>query len=569
MSKRILCALLVSALALSAAACSSGTKGSSSSGTASSTASFKGDDAAFGKFSNPVTVHIGMAVDPTDKTLPAGDSAGNNEYTRYLKENYNINVVVDWTAASGNDYNQKCSLAIASGKLPDGVVIYDQGYLIKAAQANLLYNITDTFKEYASSQVQAIMDGTNGQAMENVSYNGKMVALPNVGATTDGVEVMWIRKDWLDKLNLSVPKTVSDVEKTAKAFVDNKMAGANTIGILGPDKNDSMYCNFLGSYNVVGGFDPVFQAMDAYPGYWLDNNGKVAYGSTTDNTKKALQVLANWYKEGIIDPQMGTRDSVNDPINANQTGIFFGPWWAGGYGNGDSFKNDPNADWQAYPVYTDDGKWYSHMRSVGSGWTLISKNAKPEVAQAIVIMNNALVRDEAKFNQSAKAKIEWYPLRNIMAASDECEHTYKELQKVLKGQAKASDYNDPMSAYKLLYSDAQGATSVVKSSAADPGNLSIHDFNTADFSQFQRLYSILVGDRPFTTVPIDKKVYSVTYGLTDTMQTKWANLKKLEDATILKIVLGQAPVSSFDDFVKQWKSQGGDQITAEVQKLDK
>lgn len=61
----------------------------------------------------------------------------------------------------------------------------------------------------------------------------------------------------------------------------------------------------------------------------------------------------------------------------------------------------------------------------------------------------------------------------------------------------------------------------------------------------------------------------MTYGLTDTMQTKWANLKKLEDATILKIVLGQAPVSSFDDFVKQWKSQGGDQITAEVQKLDK
>ena len=51
------------------------------------------------------------------------------------------------------------------------------------------------------------------------------------------------------------------------------------------------------------------------------------------------------------------------------------------------------------------------------------------------------------------------------------------------------------------------------------------------------------------------------------MEQKWANLKKMEDETVLKIIVGTSPISSFDQFVKDWKAQGGDQITAEVQKL--
>ncbi|MDG0791806.1 hypothetical protein OMP38_13755 [Cohnella ginsengisoli] len=51
------------------------------------------------------------------------------------------------------------------------------------------------------------------------------------------------------------------------------------------------------------------------------------------------------------------------------------------------------------------------------------------------------------------------------------------------------------------------------------------------------------------------------------MQTKWTNLKKLEDETFLKIIMGVAPVDEFDTFVKKWKQQGGDEITAEVNEL--
>ncbi|MCC3374487.1 extracellular solute-binding protein [Cohnella sp. REN36] len=573
MKRKTASVLLAAGLAISMAACSSSNSSNSSSSSNSSnetkapssesSPALSGDDLAFYKFPKPVDVHVGMVVDPTDKTLPQGDSANNNQYTRYLKEKYNINVIVDWTAATGNDYKQKVSLSIASGKLPDGMVVDDRSFMTKAASSGLLYDISDLFQQYASSQVKEIMESTQGRAMENASYKGKMVSLPNITVDTDGVHIMWIRKDWLDKLNLPVPKTLSDVEKTAKAFIDNKLGGANTIGIAGPSKNTFPYATFLVSSNNMGGFDPVFGAMDAYPGYWLDNgDGSVTYGTLTDSTKKTLTLLADWYKKGLIDPEVGTRDNVGDPINANQAGIFFGPWWNGGYGNGDSFKNDPTANWQAYPVYSDDGKWNAHMKTTGSTYTLISKNAKPDVVKAILVMNNALVRDESTFDLSVA--VGWYPLRNVMAAANETEYEYAELLKVLKGETKPEDYNKPNSLYKLMYSDAKKVQSVVKAPFDD---LSVSNFNMTNFGDFQRMYSLLIGDRPYATTPIDKKVYSVTYNQTPTMETKWANLKKMEDETVLKIILGQASVDSFDTFVKNWKAQGGDEITKEVAEL--
>lgn len=48
------------------------------------------------------------------------------------------------------------------------------------------------------------------------------------------------------------------------------------------------------------------------------------------------------------------------------------------------------------------------------------------------------------------------------------------------------------------------------------------------------------------------------------MQKKWSTLEKLEDETFLKIITGAEDISAFDDFVAQWKQQGGDEILAEL-----
>ena len=78
-----------------------------------------------------------------------------------------------------------------------------------------------------------------------------------------------------------------------------------------------------------------------------------------------------------------------------------------------------------------------------------------------------------------------------------------------------------------------------------------------------RLVAIMVGDAPLVNeeyVP----VYNLYNGQTETMEAKWANLKKMEEETFAKIIMGKADISEFDTFVENWKSQGGDQILKEI-----
>ena len=47
----------------------------------------------------------------------------------------------------------------------------------------------------------------------------------------------------------------------------------------------------------------------------------------------------------------------------------------------------------------------------------------------------------------------------------------------------------------------------------------------------------------------------------------WTNLEKKENETFLKIIIGEEPIDAFDTFVEEWKAEGGDEITAEVQAI--
>jgi putative aldouronate transport system substrate-binding protein len=50
---------------------------------------------------------------------------------------------------------------------------------------------------------------------------------------------------------------------------------------------------------------------------------------------------------------------------------------------------------------------------------------------------------------------------------------------------------------------------------------------------------------------------------TNTMVLRSANLTTLEEEAFFSIIMGE-PISRFDDFVRDWRSQGGDAITTEV-----
>lgn len=110
-----------------------------------------GDPDPFGKYEEPITVEIIQSINPTIP-LPEGDTSNDNFYTRYIKENMNIDIKVKWQA-SNSDYGQKLNLAIASNDIPDIMVVGEQEFkkLIKADLIEDLSPYYDTYRHLTNA----------------------------------------------------------------------------------------------------------------------------------------------------------------------------------------------------------------------------------------------------------------------------------------------------------------------------------------------------------------------------------------------------------------------------------
>lgn len=511
-----------------------------------------------GKYEDPVTVEIVQSINPTI-TMPEGDSATDNYYTRFIKDNMNIDISVKWSASS-SDYNEKLNLAIAANDIPDILVVNEQQFR-KLAQSDMLEDLTDYYDTYACDIIKQNIDSTDGKALENATYDGKLLALPSVQVEADGYVLMWIRQDWLDELGLEAPTTIEELETVAKAFVDNKMGGENTIGIVGPTINGAVYNTFL-STNNLNNLDGIFQAYQAYPGYWVqDEEGKAVYGSTTEQTKEALAELNKMYEDGILDQELGVRKDADEAWKSGKVGILFSPWWHG-YNVKDGIANEPDMEWKAYAApLAADGQWYAKLAGVGGSYCVVRKGY--EHPEAAFLLNNYLRVNEGNFQSETDLDLSYYPGRVVIAPLDENTYSVQALNAEMKGE-EVPEF-DPLN-YKLLQADLAALPDCLEAPYDD---MSIEKWNT-DNTNFGRLYSLLMGSSAVekaSTEGIVNKVYSITYTQTETMERKWTNLKKKEDETFLKIIIGEEPIEAFDTFVEEWNAEGGAEITEEVQAL--
>lgn len=540
----------------------SNTGGESTTGKESSAANLpvdeSGNPSPFGRYKEPITVRIAQSVNATD-VIPEGQTATDNQYTRYVKEKMNIDVEVVWQAASGNDFDQKVNMSIAAGDLPD-ILVVKEAQFRSILESGLAAELSDVYNVYASDTIKTMIDKTEGKSMQAVTKDGKMMALPGVQVEMDGYNLLWIRQDWLDKLGLEAPKTIQDVYDVGKAFVDNKMAGDKTIGLLGPTSGNILYHNFLNSANGTYTLDGIFASFKAYPGMWLkDQDGNAVYGSLTPETKTSLEYLAKMYKDGILDQELGTRKDAGEAFKSGQAGMFFGPWWMGYGGIKDAVANDPEASWVAYASpLTSEGTWEPRLGASTIEYTIVNKDF--DHPEAVMLLTNYLVRDEKDMDTTSLGP-SYYPARTVLAALDECTYSVEVLREYLK-TGKAPEFDGAL--YKLLDDDIAN----VKATKLEPYDDMRIQYWSPKNDNFSRMLSLLNGAGCVVDAEQNlevNKVYSLIYSQTETMEKRWTNLKKLEDEVFLKIILGTASIDEFDAFVQKWKEQGGDQITGEVQ----
>lgn len=519
------------------------------------------EDLPFSKYAETVTVHLGGSLDPNAK-IPDGMSYEDNSYTRFLKDELNIEVVYDWVASS-SDFDEKMNLCIGSGTIPEMMNVNAAQYraLLKY---DMIQPLDQYFDDYASDTLKGFVESGGEELKKCISNDkGEMMAIPAPNIAASGINEMWIRQDWLDNLGLEVPRTWDELVTVAEAFVTQDPDGngeADTIGILGPGNSDHM--NAIGGNQY--GLDPLFCSFQSYPQYWLkDEDGTVKYGSIQPETRTALEKIQKLYTDKLIDPEMLVRNDSKEPLLAGKVGIFFGPRWCG-YTVGDATLAG-EADWRAYfTPLAEDGNYYTHMAEPTTKYVVVSKSCKnPEAAFKII---SYLIANEQQWTADGITSTEMsaadlYPLWNVYDNANEIEVSTETLEKYLAGEITMDDVD--FSQHKLLKNDMEAVIELKKEPYDD---FSLDKWNLdSDLAKtnLPRLVSLLVGGNPLVN---DKyiPVYNAYSGQTETMETKWANLKKMEEETFAKIVMGKADISEFDTFVENWKNQGGDQILKEI-----
>jgi putative aldouronate transport system substrate-binding protein len=146
------------------------------------------------------------------------------------------NCKIEWVLVPRPKEEEKLNLMMAAGDAPDLCFTYNAVLVANFANKGGLYDLT---KLMASSGKQ-LSSYIGADALDYGKFNGKQYAIPGKRQLL-GISGTWIRKDWLDKLGLPVPKTRDEWLKAVRLFKekDPGNVGANLVpvGNAGVDAN--------------------------------------------------------------------------------------------------------------------------------------------------------------------------------------------------------------------------------------------------------------------------------------------------------------------------------------------
>lgn len=510
----------------------------------------------FGAYPETIEYTLGKMTSVNNSNMPENDTYTDNAYTRYIKSVINVQNV-DAFEANDSQYDTNVSMAISMGSLPDIMVVSSQDEVEQLVGAGLIEDLTESYNNCISDRIRKMYESYGDSLKDMVTYDGKIMALPETNIT-DGPNLVWLRKDWMDKLGLSEPHTIDDVVNIVKHFIsedpgnngEDASGKPNTVG-LAVDTDVTGECGYSSEFLL----DIIFACFGAYPKQWIMNDdGEIVYGSVTDEAKEALSYINSLYNQGVIDNDFLLRTSTNicELIENGLCGSFFGPWWAPNNPLANAVSRNPDANWQPYLIATDsDGTTSYHSQNLCYKYVVVRKGYEhPEIAAKMI----SVMFDKVRFDCTDSEEFKNYYQLNV-------EPTARPLSINV-------DYNNALSiCYRNIDATISGrknpdSLELLERSFYDACSEYIKNANKtstqwAAYMSRIKACSLIAQDNI-------KVVDSLYFKTTDTMKSHWWRLKAKEKEAYLKIISGEEDISYFDTFVKEWNEQGGQIITSEV-----
>lgn len=509
---------------------------------------------ANGKYDPPITVStVGRITTAT--TFKNGETMEDNVHTRWAKERLGINLKYLWSASTQNKaYDTRIRLALSANEpMPDIIAVDNVQLANDLIDSGQFMEVKSLWDKYASETYKKAVNEDPTMWYPFTRKDGSYaIPIPDYAWNND--TVLWIRQDWLDKLGLKGPETLDDLEKVMDAFVNQDPDGngkKDTYGITMALKDSFRSVQNTASF--------VFGAYGTMPEQWNDApDGTLSYGSVQPGAKQALQKLSEWLKKGYIPKEAGLYDEskASELFTSGRAGIVAGPYWMDKTPLVNVIKNVPTADFKAYNVPKGpDGKAGRLGTQNFSGAILINKKAKSP--EAFFVYQNYLF-DNFALMQSDEFKYQFAEGYDYVLKDGKASYDSKDIP---GGRVIPQKYTLAFEGARIPSSAMESLGNLAK--GGEPRN----NFERKDslFSDARRLQGVGVN--------IANEKYSMRdkfIGVpTKTMQTRWENLSTTETQTFTKIMYGDLPIDEFDNFVKKWQANGGDEITKEVNEWNK
>lgn len=558
---------IVLLVALSACSMSSGNNGDTTDNSGSKPANTS--DGGSGKsvwngskYEPAITLTTVKGLDQNAAVFKEGETIEDNVHTRLIKERLGIDIKYNWVVTNTNDgYKNKLRLELSSGgEMPDVVVFRGDletvNLLIDSGQ---FMAVDELLEQYAGEEYKKGLD-LDPTIWYPITRDGKKMALPILDYAYNGDHALWIREDWLRKLNLEAPTTLEEMEQVMDAFVHGDPDGNgldDTIGLAAGFKNG------FATWMTDIGF--VFGAYGTMPGQWnMMEDGTLMNGSIDPRAKDALLKLNEWMEKGYLHQDSALKDETtgSEFFTRGQAGMMVGPNWIPDWPLPDLKRNVPEAEFKAYPIPSGpDG----HIGTNGNnppvnGYIFINKNA--EYPEAILHYYNWFfdnVANPEPGSEFANGFAEGYDYALLPDGSITSDvASYPEL---FPGNVDDQIVNPIY--YTLTFEGAriptQYAEAMVKLANGEepetPYEKSLASYRTKENIDAMKVI--------MDQVDIRMKNY-YTGPLTETMQSKNELLNKMINETYTKIIYGQAGIEEFDTMVNNWLESGGETITREV-----
>lgn len=481
-----------------------------------------------GKYDPPVDLYTVGSVNPNLDFIK-GESLEHNVHTIWAENRLGIRIRYLWTiSGTSENYANKLRLELAKGNMPDIVTARDADIIQELIDSGQFMEVGELFERHAS-EVWKKAVAEDASAWNAFVRNGHKYAIPIMDYEYNSDPLLWVRQDWLDKLNLEAPQTLDELEQVMDAFTNRDPDGngiKDTYGLSVGFRN--------GPSTWMGDSSWVFGAFGTVPEQWnRRSDGTLEYGSVQPGARKAVQLMKQWVQQGYLSADSAWLDEEGaaNQFISGKAGIIAGPHWMRGWPLSSLTAADRQASVVAVPIPSGpDGTAMRRGTLPVNGAILISTKMKhPEIFFTYQnYLYDYYATSTGEFANGLAENYDW--------ATVDGQPTVLPSALPLGGIRVAS--------YTLTFDGARIPSKVIKEIPKDIAPVLLSQLDASRKEQF-------------TGPP------------TATMKSSGELLKKLEQKSFQKIIFADSGIGEFDEFVNKWKAYGGLSETSEVNAWDR